>query len=100
MIQIEPYGPVMGDETSLYHVHISRPMTVKEFVQGWLSVNRKEWGKFEIRREDENIKKERNFWYQHENLNDEIPSEILERKIVKVSGSGGWGRSDFYITTE
>ena len=88
-----------SDCTGPYFVSISKPMTVREFINELLSTYPKEWGYI-------GIYKPKTFYgdpcceYSHGKLLYSLPDKCLDQKIEQVEGSGGWSRSDFLLKVE
>ena len=85
-----------SDCTGLYDVAISKPMTVKEFVDELLTDYPFEWGYIGIYEQREvfgNPKCE----YRYGKLLSSLPAEYLDKEIKEVNGHGGWSRSDFTL---
>ena len=75
--------------TGPYSVEISKPMTVKEFIDELLSEYPSEWG--DIRFRDLCCR------YSRGKLYDSVPDKYLDRQIEEVSGGGGWTYSVFNL---
>ena len=85
-----------SDCTGPYEVTISKPMTVREFIDELLTSYPDEWGYIGIYKEGEW------FGYPHceykwGKLLYSLPEEYLDKQIEKVSGHGGWSNSDFIL---
>lgn len=88
MIRIR-YGKSYGDETNEYIISYPEGMTVREFIDEWISDER-EWGFFKL------FNRSGYCEYRYGKIiTDPLPDEILDSPIKRVSGSGGWSRSDF-----
>lgn len=85
-----------SDCTGPYKVDISLPMTVREFIDEILTDYKSEWGYIGIYKEGEFLGYPY-CEYKHGKLLYSLPEEYLDRQIEKVSGSGGWSRSDFIL---
>ncbi len=84
------YGETGSDCTCKYFVKTNSLMTVGEFIAEWLAEHPHEWGEFCI------PSKELRCDYGYGKLKSEpFSDEILATKFTKVSGGGGWSRSDF-----
>lgn len=89
------YGQTGSDETCPYYITLKEPMTVREFIDLWLSNCPGEWGYFGIWKKG-SIFGSPKCEYSHGVIKDDpIPDKFLNKKIKKVYGSGGWSRSDF-----
>lgn len=98
MIKIT-YGREYCDCTCEYTITISKPMTVREFIEEWMA-DGNEWGYFGIY-DGETIFGNPNCEYSHGKIKgDPLPEEWLDRQINRVIGSGGWSRSDFVFELE
>lgn len=90
------YGTTGGDETCPYYVEIS-PMTVGEFIDEWLKEHPKEWGYLGIADGDSIFGSPKCEYSYGEIKGEPIPNIYLRKQIKRVTGSGGWSRSDFLI---
>lgn len=89
------YGQTCSDETSIYRVDISKPMTVGQFIDEYMAGCPNNWGYFGVR-DGESIFGNPKCEYSHGEIKGKtLPKDILNRNIKKVHGSGGWSRSDF-----
>lgn len=88
-----------SDCTGPYSVSISKPMTVREFINELLSTYPGEWGYIGIYKYG-TIFGDPYCEYWHGKLLYSLPDEYLDRKIEQVDGSGGWSRSDFLLKVE
>ena len=94
MIKIK-YGKKYGDSTAEYLIETNN-ITVKDFIDEWLTTQKGEWGYFGIKSKNGATFGDPNCEYEYGRITTEpIPSEFLNRKIKRVYGSGGWSRSDF-----
>lgn len=85
-----------SDCTGSYIVTISKPMTVREFVDELLIKYSSEWGYIGIYKQGE-IFGNPSLEYKHGKLLSLLPNEYLDKEIERVDGSGGWSRSDFIL---
>ena len=85
-----------SDCTGPYKVDISMPMTVREFIDEILTNYKSEWGYIGIYKKGEWFGYPR-CEYKWGKLLYSLPKEYLDKQIEKVSGSGGWSRSDFIL---
>lgn len=97
---------VRGDETQSFDVTDYKATTVGEFVGEVLSGNgKKEWGYFEFIRVKPhkvgnwNVPPEWDrYEYKRGSLLDKIPDTLLNKRIERVTGDGGWSNMDYDIT--
>jgi hypothetical protein len=97
---------IRGDETQRYDITDYKATTVGEFVDEVLSGNGKnEWGYFEFIRVKPqkvgnwNVPPEWDrYEYKRGSLLDKIPDTLLNKRIERVTGDGGWSRMDYDIT--
>ena len=88
------YGKEHGDCTCEYIIWLLRECTVREFIWEWFKKYPKEWGYFCVCDRDRHFE---NMNARYENtiiLEDPLPDEVLNAKLLRVDGSGGWTRSD------
>ena len=94
MIKIK-YGKKYGDSTAEYLIETDN-ITVKDFIDEWLTTQHGEWGYFGIKSNNGATFGDPHCEYECGRITTEpIPNEFLNRKIKRVYGSGGWSRSDF-----
>lgn len=101
--KIVEYGPTGGDQCSPYYIEVSPGVTVGDVVEDILS-NKDEWGIICIEQKDNNhaieykygellknnvSKEEQYFW-----------NNLVDWKVVKMRGSGGWSNSDYWLTIQ
>lgn len=84
--QLRPEG---GDCTAPYDV-TEFPEIVADFVGEVLGKYKREWGYIVIKRY--------RFEYRYGKLLNNIPSELLARRVSNVEASGGWTGMDYYLT--
>lgn len=85
-------GP-FGDETSDYDVIVNKPeATVQDLIEHCLSSG--EWGYIEIGQHQLEYYDAKPI---HTIKYDDIPEKIKQKKIKKVTASGGWSRMDYYV---
>ena len=92
MIRIA-YGKSRSDATSEYFITTDNE-TVGEFITEWLETNPNEWGIFRVAIGERYFDFPK-YDYKRGQLITEIPEKYLKRKIKRVTGDGGWSRSDF-----
>lgn len=86
-----------SDCTGPYDVEISKPMTVRQFINELLTDYPREWGYVGIYSEGA-IFGEPRCEYSHGALSTPpLPESYLDKQIDSVDGSGGWSRSDFIL---
>ena len=87
---------IRGDETQSFDVRDYKE-TLGEFVKEVLTKYKGEWGYLKIKG---NSPFSPRFEYKHGELLDEIPHDLLDKKIVNVQGDGGWSRMDYTLCLE
>jgi hypothetical protein len=88
---------VGSDETQSFDVRDYKG-TFGEFVKEVLTKYKSEWGEFKIKNTAWFVPS--SFEYKHGELLNEIPQDLLDKKIVKVQASGGWSNMDYYLYLE
>lgn len=88
------YGATGGDCTCLYYITLLRDCTVKEFIEECLK-DKNEWGDFGIYKEHNIFGEPRCKYIYGELITAPFPENILNSKIKRATGSGGWTNSDF-----
>lgn len=91
------FGSPYGDETCPYTVTYPPDMTVREFIEEWLTQT-SEWGYFGISAPNKIFGDPVCEYASGEIKGDPLPNYALDAKIKQVTGSGGWSRSDFQFT--
>lgn len=99
MIKFKQVSKVYGDCTADYKVILDKQYTVREFVSFVLS-QKDEWGAIQIYDPDKSWLDYDEYEYRYGNLNDDIPNEIMEKKIISVSAHGGWTAMDYVLKLE
>lgn len=90
--------PTSRDCTTLYDVELSRPYTIKEFVDEVLSARPDEWGCFHILRNGDTLfSTTAKCEYRYGKMLNQIPDTFLSRQILKVKAIGGYSAMDYYI---
>ena len=104
MFKFESITPERGDCTRGYDVVLDKEYTVKEFIETVFKELSGEWGYFGIRVSKGGFS-ERVFGnpcceYKWGKLLSTLPEEYLDKKIVSVTGDGGWSRMDYLFSVE
>lgn len=99
MIKFKQVSKEYGDCTADYEVILDKQYTVREFVSFVLS-QKDEWGEIQIYDPDKSWLDYDKYEYRYGNLNDDIPSEIMGKKIISVSARGGWTAMDYVLKLE
>lgn len=87
-------GPQGGDCTVRYYITLLKECTVGDFINFWLENYKSEWGYIGIHKKGV-IFGDPYCEYRHgELVSSPLPKDILDKKIIKVFGYGGWSRSD------
>lgn len=97
MFRLIQSTPESGDCTCGYEVLLDKEYTVQEFVDAVLSEMNKEWGYIRIYNPF-NFFESPCIRYRHgEIISDKFGNDILNKKIMSVSASGGWSRMDYIL---
>ena len=80
-----------GDCTAPYDIEDYKEI-VADFVGEVLNKYKGEWGYFEINYT--------HYEFRYGELLNDIPSNILSKRIASVKASGGYSRMDYYIKTK
>lgn len=91
---------IFGDCTTNYDVKLNKTHTVSEFINLVLVERKGEWGKFEIYDPDVSWLDYEQYEYHYGVLNDAIPKDLLEKKIISIEAHGGWTRMDYLLKLE
>ncbi|MBS9774591.1 MAG: hypothetical protein KGV59_05475 [Tenacibaculum sp.] len=94
MIKLTQNTRVGGDETTGYSVELTKEYTVKKFVDEVVS-NEGEWGSIIVNNDYSSVCK-----YKWGKLLSELPLDVLDKKVVSATASGGWSRMDYLLTVE
>ena len=103
---IRGHGPSGGDQCSEYFIDVSPSATVGDVINDILS-NKGEWG--DIRIERGSLRKnDHKIEYKYGKLLKDNMSEeekyfwnnLLDWKVVSMSGYGGWSASDYWLTIQ
>ena len=91
--------PTASDCTACYAVELDKGYTVEGFIEAVLKRDLREWGKFAIFNEDHPFGYP---WIRYTcgSLKESFPTDILKRKVVKVTSNGGWSLMNYIIWTE
>lgn len=89
-----------SDCTGPYVVIFSKGMTVGDFISEILQFHTSEWGYIGIHYPGEVFGKPYIEYSKGKLTTEPMPDEFLDKKIISVSGSGGWSRSDFILYIE
>lgn len=88
------HGKEFGDCTSEYIIQLLRECTVGEFINEWFEIRPKEWGRFSIYDHTGYFNGLGRDYKIGQIIGPPFPDEVLNAKLLSVSGSGGWTRSD------
>lgn len=100
MIKFIQTSEEFGDCSANYDVKLNKSHTVGEFVN-WVLVERKgEWGRFEIYNPNVSWLNYGRYEYRYGIMNDVIPKNLLEKKIISITAHGGWTRMDYLLKLE
>lgn len=83
-----------------YIITLNKPCTVKEFIDYILEHNPKEWGYFGIYSVNNQPFGDPHCEYAYGKLKSQLPESYLNQNIIRVSGNGGYTRSDYIFVTE
>lgn len=100
MIQFIQISEEFGDCSANYKVSLDKPHTVSEFINLVLIERKGEWGEFEIYNPNVSWLEYERYEYHHGILNNEIPKDLLEKKIINITAHGGWTRMDYLLKLE
>ena len=89
MIRFKQTSKEYGDCTADYEVILSYVLSQKD-----------EWGTIQIYDPDKSWLDYDRYEYRYGKLNDNIPTEIMEKKIVSISARGGWSAMDYILKLE
>ncbi len=92
MMNFKQLRPEGSDCTAPYEV-TNFPEVVSDFVNEVLTTRNKEWGKICIG----DLFTDKCYKYRYGELEDTIPSEILESKIKNITSFGGWTNMDYVL---
>ena len=101
MFRLMQSTPVGGDCCCGYRVELDKEYTVAEFIQTVIENEPNEWGYIGIHKPREIFGKPY-ISYSCGKIESDIRvmNEVLDRKIVKVTASGGWSRMDYELYLE
>lgn len=86
-----------SDCTGPYDVEISKPMTVRQFINELLTNYKSEWGYVGIYSKGTIFGEPRCEYRHGELVTSPLPESYLDKQIDFVDGGGGWSRSDFTL---
>jgi len=89
MFKLNRVTQIGSDETAGYDVILDKEYTVKELLDTVVSI-KSEWGYFVV-------KNGSGCEYKWGELLSNLKEKDLNKKVVKVSASGGWSRMDYYV---
>ena len=89
------YGPQGSECTGPYYITPKKSFTVRDFVNAVIADTR-EWGYIGIAA-PRVIFGNPNIEYKYGKLIANFPDAILNKQVLELSGSGGWGRSDYIL---
>ena len=99
---LKPVGSEGSDCTRPYNVTLNRDFTVAELilaiVKGVDAHARLEWGYIGIHEGYYPFTNERCEYRDGKIISNDIPDEILCKKVISVRASGGWSRMDYCLT--
>lgn len=91
MIDLIPIKP-HDDTWQMFHVSFDKDMTIREFIDEVLTKNT--WGFIYV---NDINNPSADCEYRQNVLISELPSDMLDYEIEKVTASGGWTRMDYTI---
>lgn len=105
MFRMKATMPQRGDCTCRYKIILDKEYTVKEFIETVLKEKSGEWGYFGIYNDKGDFSAkvfgEPCCEYRYGKLSTSpLPDEYLDKKIIKVTGDGGWSRMDYLFWVE
>ena len=100
MFKFEPITPVRGDCTRGYNVVLDKEYTVEEFIETVFKELSGEWGYFSIHNKEGDFYEPRCEYSYGKLSTPPLPDEYLKKKIMKVTGDGGWSRMDYQFWIE
>lgn len=100
MIRFIQTSEESGDCSAYYDVILDKPHTVGEFINLVLIERKGEWGKFEIYSPNVSWLDYEKYEYRYGVLNDAIPKNLLEKKIISIKANGGWTNMDYLLKLE
>ena len=90
-------GKTMGDVTTPYEVTEQKSRTVKEFIEEVLKEKPQEWGYISVGKHFYQDGASGVCEYRCGKLVTEMPNNVLDVEIKKISACGGWSRMDYTI---
>ena len=100
MFKFESITPVRGDCTRGYDIVLDKEYTVEEFIETVFKELSGEWGYFSIHNEEGDFCEPRCEYSYGKLSTPPLPDEYLKKKIIKVTGDGGWSRMDYQFWIE
>lgn len=98
-------GPIGCDCTGPYNVFLLKEFTVEELIraitEGVDEYERTEWGYIGIYDKGYYPFTDCRCEYRHGTvITNNIPSEMMQKKVISVKASGGWSRMDYCLTIQ
>jgi len=95
MFRLTQNTPGRGDATAGYEVTLDREYTVQEFIDAILQNKSNDWGYIGIEAPGTFFGSP-NCQYKYGSVvTEQLPADILSRKIKKAKADGGWSRMDY-----
>lgn len=100
MIELKPSSSFGGDSTAAYTVSFDKEYTVQEFINEVLKFN--EWGYIVASEYDRknDFKRISQCEYKLDQLIVAMRLDVLNKKIIKATASGGYSRMDYLLHVE
>lgn len=99
MFKRKQSGSTGGDCTAPYSVELDHRYTLQEFIDAVIQNYPTEWGSFELY-EMGKWRPYKAFGYKRGILENEIPVELANKPVARVTASGGWSNMDYMIRME
>ena len=100
-------GQERGDCTASYEVKFPKEYTVRQFVNEIITNHKSDWGfigiacrKTKHTRFTDLINGFPRCSYDHSELTEALPDYVMDKKIIKITGDGGWTRMDYLLTID
>ena len=100
MIRFTQTSEEFGDCSAYYDVRLDKPHTVDEFINLVLIERKGEWGEFKIYNPNVSWLGYERYEYRYGILNNSVPNDLLEKKIISITAHGGWTRMDYLLKLE